>query len=146
MRTIALACLLTSWGTAGASLPPVAPGGPHSIMFAGDNLGGYPPLLPTTDVPGQGEPSIAFAASVSPNPVHGSARFALLGATGPAHVAVYSIAGRRVCAWRLPGGASVRSLDWDLRDARGRPVPPGLYFWRAESGGALIRGKLAVVR
>jgi hypothetical protein len=75
-------------------------------------------------------------AGAAPNPFVRCARIALLaGRPGPVAVDIVSPAGERVR--RLAGHASAAgalALEWDGRDAAGRPLPAGLYFARAAGG------------
>ncbi|MCU0606820.1 MAG: M20/M25/M40 family metallo-hydrolase [Candidatus Edwardsbacteria bacterium] len=70
-----------------------------------------------------------------------------LPAAGPARLDVYDIAGRRVVSlgdgMRVAGEHRVR---WDCRDAAGRRVANGTYFFRLAAGGAACVGKVSVVR
>ena len=53
--------------------------------------------------------------------------------TGPLALAVYGADGRLVRALRSgPAAAGILRLDFDGRDARGRALPAGVYFLRAE--------------
>ncbi|MBM3317187.1 MAG: hypothetical protein FJY75_04995 [Candidatus Eisenbacteria bacterium] len=97
-----------------------------------------------------------LAAGPSPAPVGGAARgqeaasiairFALP-REARVDVDLYDAAGRHVRA--LGGevlGAGVRSLPWDGRDAAGRLVPAGSYFYRFAADGEALHGRVAVVR
>jgi subtilisin family serine protease len=84
----------------------------------------------------------------SPNPASRIAllRFALASG-GRTRLAIVDAAGRLVRT--LAEGESAageHSRTWDLRDAGGMAVPPGLYFARLEVGGDRLMRKLAVVR
>ena len=64
-------------------------------------------------------------------------------------VTVFDAEGRRVARlshWR-PAAIETR-LAWDGRDARGRPVAPGLYvvFVQSSAGGRVVSGKRVVTR
>lgn len=75
-----------------------------------------------------------------PNPAAGQVNFRLrLGRTGPATVAVFDLAGRRLRTW-VDGSAVAgeRVLDWDFRDEQGREVPAGRYYLRLESAGEVV--------
>ncbi|MEZ5065999.1 MAG: DUF6605 domain-containing protein [bacterium] len=60
---------------------------------------------------------------------------------------VYDVSGRavrRFPASSLPAG--VHPVVWDTRDDRGRPVAPGVYFYRVRVGSEASQGKLVIVR
>ena len=92
---------------------------------------------------------IEFALSASqPNPAWNEAawRFALPRA-GHARLAIYDAAGRELRALvdeTRPSGEQV--VKWDLRDALGRAVGPGVYFARLSAGGQTMTRRIAVVR
>ncbi|MBD3349190.1 MAG: hypothetical protein GF400_08370 [Candidatus Eisenbacteria bacterium] len=83
-----------------------------------------------------------------PNPAtsHASLGFSL---SRPAEVRVevYDVLGRRVrdlaCGARGPGEHEIR---WDLRDDDGSRVSSGVYMWRVESDGEVLRSQAAVLR
>jgi hypothetical protein len=96
------------------------------------------------DVPGVGGRGTVFLAS-SPNPARGSLmlRFALP-QDGEARLSIYDLSGRRVrelISGARPAGA--QSIAWDLRDANGIAVRPGLYFARLEAAGRSLTQRLA---
>jgi hypothetical protein len=96
------------------------------------------------DVPGVGGPKAVFLAS-SPNPARGSLmlRFALP-QEGEARLSIYDLSGRRVrelISGARPAGE--QSIAWDLRDANGIAVRPGLYFARLEAAGRSLTQRLA---
>jgi len=80
---------------------------------------------------------------VTPNPAPGRARIALLGAVPPGPISIYDVGGRLCRTFEAAGGGSV--LEWDGRDASGRPAAPGLYVLRGGEDGKL-RTKLLLVR
>jgi len=103
------------------------------------------PLDPLLAVPPAGtEAGLSLAAT--PQPSHGvvTLRFALP-ARGPATLAIYDLAGRRLRALRTgPAPAGAGAARWDGRDDAGRELPAGLYFARlATAGGSVSR---AIVR
>ncbi len=75
-----------------------------------------------------------------PNPARGRVQFRLrLGQAGPATVAVFDLAGRRVRAWSdQDAAAGERLLEWDFRDGNGREVPAGRYYLRLEANGQAV--------
>lgn len=83
--------------------------------------------------------------SVGPNPATGPARISYTApALGRSVLRIADAAGRTVV--RLPDVSGAGSVMWDLRDARGRRVPDGVYFVNLESAGRLACAKLAVRR
>jgi len=76
-------------------------------------------------------------AANSPNPFRGATLIAYsLAGWSPVHLVIQDASGRHV---RLldeglhPGGR--RQVRWDGRDDHGRPMPPGVYFYRLEIPG-----------
>jgi hypothetical protein len=72
---------------------------------------------------------------------------ALGGGRAPATVSLYDVRGRlvrRIAQGRY--GAGYQTAEWDGLDARGRRVPAGIYFLRAESAGQTKTLKLTVLR
>jgi hypothetical protein len=66
---------------------------------------------------------------------------------GAIEVEALDIAGRRVrqiATGVLPAGRT--TCLWDLRDARGRDVPAGLYVLRARTPQGVLTRRAAVVR
>ena len=95
-------------------------------------------------VPGDGGGTVLFLAA-SPNPARASLtlRFALVQA-GEARLAIYDLAGRRVRElFSGARSAGEQSIAWDLRDADGIAVRPGLYFARLEAAGRSLTKRLA---
>ena len=90
------------------------------------------------DVPVQ-PPSVALDAPW-PNPAAGRVNFRLrLGQDGPATLAVFDLAGRRLRAWTdTDAAAGERLLEWDFRDGQGREVPAGRYYLRLEAAGRVV--------
>jgi hypothetical protein len=94
------------------------------------------------------EPSMGGWLDVAPNPSPGATtvRWSMR-RQGPAHVEVHDLAGRRVRSFDTgvlePG---MRSLEWDGKDATGRPVASGMYFVHVTAGGLDARGRLVLVR
>ncbi|MEQ1833445.1 MAG: FlgD immunoglobulin-like domain containing protein [Candidatus Eisenbacteria bacterium] len=97
------------------------------------------------------EPGTTLLAAPAPNPAAGpvSIRFALgTKEHGQSvRVVVVDLAGRLVRQLHDgPVPAGTRSFDWDLRDARGLPAQPGLYFIRASAGPWQASRRLTIVR
>ena len=89
-----------------------------------------------------------LALAPAPNPAAGALAIAYaLPVAGMVRLAIYDPAGRRVRV--LASGrraAGVYSAPWDLRDASGARVPPGLYLASLEAAGARASRRIAVVR
>jgi len=67
---------------------------------------------------------------------------------GEIRAAVFDTRGRLVRNLVVPAavGDGGRALRWDGRDGQGRRVAPGVYFLRAESGGATARRMVVIAR
>ena len=91
--------------------------------------------------------SLGFAAP-RPNPARETVRFDLaLARAGEVEVTVFDLAGRRVRTLAAgPRSAGAVALAWDLADAGGARVAPGLYLVRARVPGAEVTRRVAVVR
>jgi glucose/arabinose dehydrogenase len=89
-----------------------------------------------------------FLGAPAPNPSGKGFAFRVgLPATGRARLDVYDTSGRLVRS--LVDGAQAsgpHDLSWDARDARGRPVPGGVYILRLEMGEESRAQKVSVVR
>jgi len=86
-----------------------------------------------------------------PSSGHGLSLNWMQSADGSADVEIFTVAGRRIAAWRnLPAEAGYNSMWWDCNDADGDPVASGAYVYRlrASSGpaSAEVTGVLAIVR
>jgi hypothetical protein len=84
-----------------------------------------------------------------PNPAHASAIVDCeLPAGAELSADVLDVSGRRICTLSarqvIPAG--MHHLSWDTRDARGEPVPTGLYFVRVAAGGAEGYCKVVISR
>jgi subtilisin-like proprotein convertase family protein len=106
-----------------------------------------PSNIPSDAGPAEGE--IAALWVSEPNPAPGgrtAIRFALP-RQGPATLALFDVAGRRVRTL-LDGavGAGRHESIWDGRDADGNPVPAGVYFYRLVTADVNLTRKLVVSR
>lgn len=87
-------------------------------------------------------------APIHPNPARERATLAWW-SDGPGELAiqVVDVAGRSVARWtRVPTAAGAGSVDWDLRDASGRSVPPGLYLASVRGPRGVASRPILVVR
>lgn len=91
--------------------------------------------------------SFAFAAP-RPNPARERVTFyfSIPYDDRRAELAVYDIAGRRVATVVRGARAGANVAAWSLVDARGRPVPPGVYVCRLTSTAGSAARRVAVVR
>jgi parallel beta-helix repeat protein len=96
-------------------------------------------------------PSLSFLAPPGPNPARDAARISYgIGASedgANARIDVLDLAGRRVrTLLDGPVTAGPHALVWDLRDADGTRVAPGMYMVRATAGRFEAHHRLIVVR
>jgi hypothetical protein len=94
--------------------------------------------------------SPAVSMTVGPNPASSSVRLAVRLApagTEPIRLTIYDAAGRAIRELGLsrPGVETAR-FEWDLRDATGRRVAPGLYFAQARAGASHEERTIVVAR
>jgi len=61
-----------------------------------------------------------------------------------ARFAIYDLSGRKVRAFVTPVKDASAEMVWDLADASGARVPPGVYIWRVEVGPASVAKKCVV--
>jgi hypothetical protein len=120
--------------------------------LAGPIATGLPPVQIVFDQEGSGdvEPApgrlVAIAPPV-PNPTRGEVSVALtLARPGALEGGVFDVTGRRVRTL-ISGerGAGTVSLAWDLRDAAGARVRPGVYFLHARLGAASAARRVVVL-
>jgi hypothetical protein len=105
-------------------------------------------ISPATGIPGEGEPALALLGPVSPNPTQSGTTIGFaLGSPARVRVEIVNLAGRRVAMLRddvLPKGP--HQVTWSP-GSNGQPaVTSGVYFYRIESGGEALSGKLVVLR
>jgi len=103
-------------------------------------------------------PPVSRDFLVSPNPSAGpfTLRFSFAGAASDtsgagaartASLSIVSVTGRMVRQlWRGAVGTRETLLGWDGRDARGEPVPQGVYYARLSAGGAETTRPIVVIR
>jgi hypothetical protein len=121
-----------------------------TVEAALDDFAAYDAALTPTVVetpPPDATPPVALE-SPRPNPSAGATDVVLrLRAAGPAAVAVYDVAGRRVAMlFEGQAPAGPLSLRWNGRDHRGREVGSGVYWIRADAAGEQLTRRLVRVR
>ncbi len=79
-----------------------------------------------------------------PNPARRSLSFAFRADTD-ARVVVHDVQGRFVHGWTATGGASLRQVDWDLRDRSGNPLASGIYWLRLETRASVVARRFVVL-
>ncbi len=92
-------------------------------------------------------PTASLKVKLAENPVRTSARFicTVPDDSSGATLYIYDVAGRSVAAILIPPGGS--NYDWDLTDASGMPLAPGLYLFVLSDGTACTSiGKLVIER
>jgi photosystem II stability/assembly factor-like uncharacterized protein len=120
--------------------------GPSIGYAAGSTVYKYTTSTAVADAP-PGSPVITLAQN-HPNPFNASTTIAYtLSREADVRVSIVDVQGRRVAtlvdASRTPGAHEVR---WHARDAAGRPVGTGVYWYRLESGRQVEAGKLMIVK
>ncbi|MBM3318724.1 MAG: S8 family serine peptidase, partial [Candidatus Eisenbacteria bacterium] len=98
--------------------------------------------------PEQRAPGALRLHPADPNPFLGATRLRYdLAAPGEVRLTLFDPAGRMVRALvsgrQQPGAHEAR---WDGRDDEARPVAPGVYLYRLQSGGAAVSGKVVLTR
>lgn len=98
---------------------------------------------------GDGQPiASGLHVTAAPNPTSGTTvLFAQLAKSGAARLDLYALDGSLVRT--LVNGtleAGDHSFTWDGRDAEGRQVPTGVYFYRLKAGAEQPSGKLVLTR
>jgi hypothetical protein len=82
----------------------------------------------------------------SPNPFQDVTRFRAAGVSGNAHVEVFDIRGHRVSDHTVSLSSGWQDVAFDGRDAKGQPLPSGVYFYRLTSGGVSRTQKFVIAR
>jgi hypothetical protein len=93
-------------------------------------------------------PSVFALLAAAPNPTTGNTTigFALPRACN-VRLDLFDITGRCVrtlADWAMPAGTN--QVVWDGRDAKGRPVASGVYFYRLEAEGFTAARRLVLAR
>lgn len=106
-------------------------------------------LIAVGEVAASAPPPLALSPA-APNPFTSSTRVPFALASPPRHftAAIYSATGRRVIDLVPPAAfpAANGALEWNGRDARGRPYPAGVYWLRVEADGVAAQERLVLVR
>ena len=110
--------------------------------------GGADAILAVINVVQSLDPGGARARTAPPNvsvvpDVDGIVRFEVQGVSHEVQVEVFDLAGRRLAR---VGGRAREALRWDGRDASGRRVSSGMYFYRVQAEGATSLGRLVYLR
>ena len=123
-----------------ADLPPLT----FAIVLEGLSLRHVNPVL---SAPGGSAGTLALEPPV-PNPAMGPMRLRwTMAAEGEAHLDVLDVSGRVVRVLQSgPASPGAYTTPWDLRDASGSRVAPGLYFVRYRANGETRTTRLAVSR
>lgn len=96
-----------------------------------------------TSSAGVGAAAPAAFLRAGPLPARASVRFEWAAGVA-ARLEVFDLAGAKCWERLLPAGTGL--FAWNLRDARGRPLAPGVYFARATSAERTATVKLVVAR
>ncbi len=116
-----------------------------SCEFALDDI--YYESGTITDVTGtpSAQPVVRRLLPGGPNPSVGGTQIRfVLPSAGPYEIAVFDAAGHRVSGLRGVGRAGANAVRWDGRDATGRAVEPGVYWYRL--AGAVAAQKVVLLR
>jgi hypothetical protein len=81
---------------------------------------------------------------VFPHPTRDHVTFAWAIGTGPVDLEVFDVNGAR--RWKASAPQGTRSLTWDLGDASGERLTPGVYWARVAVNGQVRVGRLVLVR
>lgn len=82
--------------------------------------------------------------AVLPNPVYDEARILMSPHSAAMALTIYDVEGRFVSELMKPAGAG--SVSWDLKDAAGRPVAPGIYLAKVKGEAYSSTRKIVVLR
>ncbi len=95
---------------------------------------------------GEARPGVTRMTS-APNPFTSSTELKFdLPASAPYSIDVFDASGQRVTAFRGIGRAGANAVHWNGRDAQGRGVQPGVYWYRLAVGGRETTRKVVLVR
>jgi len=130
-------------GSAGQGLAATSSGGDFTLFGGSWNAGALAPLG-VGDSPAP--PRFALLPA-RPNPLVGTCALEFeLAQTGPAHLAIYNVAGERVRVLVDETLAAGRQrVLWDGLDGAGAPVARGIYFARVEAGSFRASTRIVVL-
>jgi flagellar hook assembly protein FlgD len=94
-------------------------------------------------VSGVSGPIPGLVVECYPNPATSYAMIALAQKHGHGMVEIYDVLGRFVREDPISGG---EAFTWDLTDASGRRVSPGVYFLSVSTGSLMSRKKIVLAR
>lgn len=102
-------------------------------------------IVASADVGVRGSKPTAFAlAPPAPNPASHETTIRFAVQTPDAALAVYDVNGRKIKRFEI-SSAGPGTIAWQLRDDGGRPLAPGVYIIRLQSGRDVAAAKLVVV-
>jgi hypothetical protein len=91
----------------------------------------------------------SFTAVMAPNPLNPTATlFFTTSREGAVHVRIFDAAGRRIRELLSSAGvpAGQHSVQFDGKDASGRRLASGVYFYRVEASEGSIQGRMVVMK
>jgi len=105
-------------------------------------------VSPVTGIGDRAPALTALTVQNYPNPFSGATDIRIgLPAASPVTIAVYDVAGRRVAARDLGVmSAGHQAVTFDGRDASGRALPSGVYFYRVTAGAETATRKIVIRR
>lgn len=124
------------------------PGGaPASQTIVGYDNWSVSLMLDVSGVPGASRPVTELRANV-PNPFRSTTRIDFeLARPGPASIRIFDVSGKLARSFHLPNQPQgPASLTWDGRDASGRSMPDGVYFYRLETGDDVRTRRMTLLR
>jgi hypothetical protein len=79
---------------------------------------------------------------IHPRPTRGGVTFAWTNSMEPTRIEVFDVTGAR--RWSTTAAPGAARMDWGLKDAVGRRLPPGVYLARVKQGGRVVSDKLVL--
>lgn len=105
-------------------------------------------IAETSTTVGETDPKAFHLLGCSPNPFNPSTAISWT-MTSESHVTinVYDITGRVIAElMNERSGTGLHSVNWDGRDASGRPAASGVYMYRIDAGSTAAFGKMTLLR